>query len=94
MIWRELRNHGWLLFCTTPTLWFTNNTKHKIQYPYLDSAILPVPHSTENSVPVFGKFKDCDDLNLPFVSETDDVTDPDFLDISEISESYSASAIP
>ena len=95
MIWREPRNHvDDCYFCITLTQGFTNKSKHKIQYPNLDSAILPVPHSTEIPVPVFVKFKDCDDLNSSFVSEGDDVTDPDFLDISEISTSSSPSTIP
>ena len=60
----------------------------------MDSAILTVPHSTKIIVPVFVKFKDCDDLNSSFVSEADDVTDSDFLDISEISASSSTSTLP
>ena len=60
----------------------------------MDSAILPVPYSTEISVPVFVKIKVCDDLNSSFVSEADDVTDLDFLDISEISTSSSISTVP
>ena len=59
----------------------------------MDSAILPVLHSTENPAPIFVKFKDCDDLNSSFVSEADDVTDPDFLDIYEISTSSSTSTV-
>ena len=55
--------------------------------PFLkrDLAILPIPYWTEISVPVFGKFKDCNDLNSSFISEANDVTDPDLLKISEIS---------
>ena len=71
----------------------TNKAKHKIQYSNLDSAILPVPLSTEISVPVFVKFKDCDDVNSTFVSEADDVTDLDFLDISAISSCSSTSTV-
>ena len=79
-------NHVYICwFCITPAYGATNKTKHKIQYPYLDSAILPVPHSTEIPVPLFVKFEDYVDLNSSFVFEADDVTDPDFLDISEIS---------
>ena len=43
----------------------------------MNSTILPVPHSTEIPVPIFVKFKDCDDLNSSFASDADDVTDPD-----------------
>ena len=86
MIWHEPRNHVHICwFCITPAYGATNKTKHKTQYPYLDSAILPVPHSTEIPVPLFVKFEDYVDLNSSFVFEADDVTDPDFLDISEIS---------
>ena len=59
----------------------------------MDSAILPVPHSTEIPVSVFAKFKDCDDLISSFMSEDDDLTYPDFLDISEISTSSSTSTV-
>ena len=86
MIWnREPRNHvNDCYFCITPAYSFTKKSKHKIQYPKLDSAILPVPHSTEIPAPVFVRFKDCNNMNSSFVSEANDVTDPDFLDISEI----------
>ena len=65
MIWREPRNHvDDCYFCITTAYGFNNKTKHKIQYPNLDSTISPVPHSTEIPVPVFVKFKDCNDLSL------------------------------
>ena len=51
----------------------------------LGLAILPIPYWTEISVPIFGKFKDFNDLNSSFISETNDVTDPDLLNISKIS---------
>ena len=44
-------------FCITPAYGFTNKTKHKIQFPNMDSAILTVPHSTKIIVPVFVKLK-------------------------------------
>ena len=69
VIYRDRRNHREdCYFCITPAYGFTNKPKHKIQYPYLDSTILPVPHSTELHVPVFIKFKDCDVLNYFLVS--------------------------
>ena len=38
-IWRESRNHvDDCYFCITPAYGFTNKTKHKIQYPNLDSS--------------------------------------------------------
>ena len=37
-------------------------------------------------LPVLVKIKDCDDLNFSFLSEADEVTDPDFWDISEFSQ--------
>ena len=45
-------------------------------------------------LPVLVKIKDCDDLNFSFLSEADEVTDPDFWDISEISTSSSTSTVP
>ena len=62
-------------FCITPAYGCTNKTKHKIQYPNWDSAILPVLHSVKIPVPEFIKFKDCDDPNSSFVLEVDHVTD-------------------
>ena len=73
---------------------FTNKTKHKIQYPDLDSVILPVPYSTEIPVPVSVKFKDCGDLNSSVASKADGETHPDFLDISEINTCSSTSTVP
>ena len=76
VIWCEPRNHvDDYYLCIIPASGFTTKAKHKIQYPNLDSFILPVPHSNEISVPEVVKFKHCDDLNSSFVLEVDDVTD-------------------
>ena len=80
-IWREPRNHvDDCYFCITPQYGFAKKkqqqqtNKNKIQYCSLDSAILPVPHSTKIPVPVFIKLKDCDHLDSSFVSEANDVS--------------------
>lgn len=61
--------------------------KHKVQYSSFDLAIFPVPHSNKIPVLVLVKLKDCDDLKSSFVSEVEDMTDPDLLDIFEVSTS-------
>ena len=93
-IWSKPKSHvDDRYFCITPIQGFTNESIYKIQYSNLYSTTLSVLHSTEILVPAFGKFKDCDDLNLSFVSRADFVTDPDFLNNFEIRTNSSASTI-
>ena len=94
MVWREPKNHvDDCYFCITQTQGFSSKSKHRIQYPSLDSAILPVPHSNEIPVPVFAEFQDSDDSESN-TSEEDHMAEPDYLDISEISTASSSSRSP
>lgn len=92
-IWRKPTNHvDDCYFCITPAYGFTKKEKtrkkkHKVQYSSFDLAIFPVPHSNKIPVLVLVKLKDCDDLKSSFVSEVEDMTDPDLLDIFEVSTS-------
>ncbi|QQP58206.1 Uncharacterized protein FKW44_003447, partial [Caligus rogercresseyi] len=52
MIWREQKNHttdGY--FCSVDVKEFNSKNKRNISYPNLYSAIRPVPHSSEISIP-------------------------------------------
>lgn len=52
MIWREQQNHTTdCYFCSVDVLGFNTKNKKNISYPNLDSAIRPVPHSSEIPVP-------------------------------------------
>ena len=54
MVWREPSNHNTdCYFCLVETKGFSKKNRHKIKYPSLPSAILPVPHSDLHPVPVF-----------------------------------------
>ena len=56
MVWREQSDHITdCYFCMVKTKGFNTKNRHKIEYPSLPSAILPVPHSELNPVPVFKK---------------------------------------
>lgn len=79
--------------CGRPVFLYHSNTG-LYQWKHIQNPIFQlVLHSTEILVPAFGKFKDCDDLNLSFVSRADFVTDPDFLNNFEIRTNSSASTI-
>ena len=48
MVWREHKDRvSDCSFCLTSTNGVTANSKHTVQYPYLPSAMRPVPHSAE-----------------------------------------------
>nr|CAH7748141.1 unnamed protein product [Callosobruchus chinensis] len=52
MIWREQKNHTTdCYFCSVDVKGFNSKNKRNISYPNLDSAIRPVPHSSEISIP-------------------------------------------
>jgi len=52
MVWREPTDHvSDCYFCLTIITGVTAKSKHTVQYPNLPSAMRPVPHSTELSVP-------------------------------------------
>lgn len=52
MIWHEQKNHTTdCYFCSVDVRGFNTKNKKKISYPYIDSAIHPVPHSSEIPVP-------------------------------------------
>lgn len=52
MIWREQQNHTTdCYFCSVDVKGFNTKNKKNISYPNLDSAIRPVPHSSEIAVP-------------------------------------------
>ena len=52
MIWREQQNHTTdCYFCSVDVKGFNTKNKKNISYPNLDSAIRPVPHSSEIPVP-------------------------------------------
>ena len=62
MVWRESRNHiDDCYFCTVKGGGrdFNSKTRSKLQYPDLDVAIRPIPHSDQLPDPVFINF--CDD---------------------------------
>jgi hypothetical protein len=53
MIWREPKNHtDDCYFCMTKVAGFTRKNKSKIVYPQCDSALKPVPHDSQNVVPL------------------------------------------
>ena len=55
MIWREPKDHSSdCYFCLTNIQGFTSKTKCKVVYPDLISAMRPVLHSEEYSVPMCG----------------------------------------
>ena len=46
MVWREPMDHtSDCYFCQVKTVGYNERTRHKIKYPSLKSAILPIPHS-------------------------------------------------
>jgi len=52
MVWREPTDHvSDCYFCLTSITGVTAKSKHTVQYPNLPSAMRPVPHSVELSVP-------------------------------------------
>ena len=52
MVWREPTDHiSDCYFCLTSISGVTAKSKHTVQYPNLPSAMRPVPHSAELSVP-------------------------------------------
>ena len=94
MVWREPKSHvDDCCFCITQTKGFSNKSKHRIQYPSLDSAILPVPHSNEIPVPVFAEFRDSNDSESN-TSEEDHMAEADYLDVSEMNTASSPSRSP
>ena len=52
MIWREARDHTSFQFYVTKTVGYTFKTRNLLKYPNVPSATRPVPHSTENPVPL------------------------------------------
>lgn len=53
MMWREQQNHTTdCYFCSVDVKGFNTKNKNKISYPNLNSAIRPVPHSSEIPVPL------------------------------------------
>ena len=91
MVWREPKNHvDDCYFCITQTQGFSNKNKHRVQYPSLDSAILPVPHSNEIPVPLFADFQDSNDSESN-KSEEEHMAKADYFDISENNTASSSS---
>ena len=54
MVWREPKDHySDCYFCEIKTKCINRKNRTSLTYPSLDSAIRPVPHSEELSIPVF-----------------------------------------
>ena len=94
MVWQERKNHvDDCCFCITKAQGFSNKSKHRIQYPSLDSAILPASYSYEIPVTVFAEFQDSNDSEFNTLEE-DHMAEADYLDISEINTASSSSRSP
>lgn len=62
MVWREPTNHhSDCYFCLTNIVGFTKKNKSKIVYPDCPSAIKPVPHDLENTIPIPPSMSEADD---------------------------------
>uniref|UniRef100_A0A0K2T3Q7 Putative LOC100197081 [Hydra vulgaris] n=1 Tax=Lepeophtheirus salmonis TaxID=72036 RepID=A0A0K2T3Q7_LEPSM len=73
MIWREPTNHiDDCYFCLVNVKGFNKKSKLYMTYPCISSAIRPVPHSDEITVPVFTKLADIDDEAHTSVDDDDE----------------------
>lgn len=85
MVWREQKSHvDDCYFCLTKTSGYSKKTRQKLSYPYLDSAIRPVPHSHEIPVPVFTELPSLEDESDTCESDGSHghESDTDFVDTS------------
>lgn len=90
MIWREPKNHiDDCYFCVTKTMGYSKKSKQKLEYPNLDSASRPVPHSKEIPVPVFKDFAALEGLENEedMASDIEHESDVDF-------DEFGSSSIP
>ena len=59
MVWREPMDHTPDCYlCQVKTVGYNERTRHKIKYPSLKSAILPIPHSDQAPILVFRELKE------------------------------------
>ena len=52
-------------FCQVKTVGYNERTRHKLKYPSLKSAILPIPHSDQAPMPVFRELKEINKSSSP-----------------------------
>ena len=65
MVWRETKNHvDDCYFCLVNVKGFNKKNKQHLQYPNIDSAMRPIPHSDKVPVPIFTKIPDIDEEHL------------------------------
>jgi hypothetical protein len=65
MVWREPRNHlNDCYFCLVDTKGVGKKDRFKILYPNIPSAIRPILHSEELTVPIFKGFDDSEDEDI------------------------------
>ena len=70
MIWREQENHvDDCYFCMTNVAGFSSKSKGSIKYPYLLSAIRPIPHSADLPPPLFTSLPELVDEPVSSTSE-------------------------
>lgn len=85
MIWREQKDHITdCYFCLTNVKGFSSKSKHKINYPNLDSALRPVPHDINLPVPVPPISWTLTDNDENSKSDTEQIcneNDPDFVSV-------------
>jgi hypothetical protein len=74
MIWREQKDHSSdCYFCMTNVAGFSKKNKSKIIYPDCESALKPVPHDAENTVPVPPAYCASESDSSSDVGDEDDV---------------------
>ncbi|GBM20775.1 hypothetical protein AVEN_30025-1 [Araneus ventricosus] len=87
MVWREPKNHSTdCYFCLTDISGLTSHSRHTVVYPNLPSAIRPVTHSSELSIPKpteTWSLDDNDDIvpNSVVVKEAEDDQVPMYADV-------------
>ena len=70
MVWREQENHvDDCYFCMTNVAGFSSKSKGSIKYPYLLSAIRPIPHSADLPPPLFTSLPELVDEPVSSTSE-------------------------
>ena len=84
MIWREPRDHITdCYFCLTKVSGFSSKNKSNIEYPSLDSAIRPVPHSAELPIPT-------PPVSKQLLSSSDESSTDSDEDVDELHDTYEA----
>ena len=94
MTWREPQNHfNDCYFCSVSIAGLNQKKRGSVTYPSLPSAIRPVPHSDESSVPVFQRDRrtEHDDSDSDVIDEHVEY-DPDFVQES-VPETFSQSEL-